>query len=188
MRFIGQRDRVPGRTRHRPLRVFLKLVNFCIYRNYIKDEYSGRTDVPPRTIVLFDRACALCRTEMLRLKKRDRHARLQLVDITDPEFNPRQWGFSRQALSAALHVLTPEGEWLIGMPAIRHVYDKVGLGWLMAPTGWPLLSPLADFLYRRIAPNRLVVSRWLGLKASPLSCRDKSCVSTNDHRGGLHHD
>jgi len=188
MRFIVQRGRVPGRARHRPLRVFLKLINFCFYRNYIINKYRAQRNVPRRTVVLFDRACPLCRMEMSRLKKRDRHARLQLIDITDPNFDQRQWGFSRGALSAALHVLTPRGEWLIGMPAIRHVYRQAGLGWFMAPSGWPLLSPLADFLYRHLAANRFAVSRWLGLQASPPSCCEKYCVNTNPHRGGPRHD
>lgn len=113
---------------------------------------------------------------MHRLKARDKHHRITLIDISAERFDPDYWGFPLATLSAAIHVQRPDGQWLIGMAALRHVYSQVGLGWLMAPSGWPLLSRLADRLYASIAPNRQAVSRWLGLQThSP--CNDALCDS-----------
>lgn len=121
---------------------------------------------PPRaardyTIVLYDHACPMCRTEMTRLKKRDALNRLRLVNIAHPAFDAAAWGFDAAALSDALHARTPQGDWLIGMTAIRHVYAQVRLGWLMAPSGWPLLAPMFDRCYLMIARRRMALSRWL---------------------------
>jgi len=37
----------------------------------------------------------------------------------------------------------------------RRAYAAVGFGWLVAPTRWPLVRPLADAAYRWFARNRL---------------------------------
>jgi predicted DCC family thiol-disulfide oxidoreductase YuxK len=110
------------------------------------------------TIVLFDGACPLCRTEMQRLKLRDPDHRLRLVDIAAPDFNAPAWGFELAALRDALHARAPDGRWMIGMAAIRHVYARVGLGWLLAPTGWPVLRPAFDRFYAWLARHRVSVS------------------------------
>ena len=110
------------------------------------------------TIVLYDGACPLCRTEMLRLKRRDPGNRLRLVNIAASDFNAPAWGFSQAALGMALHVRSSEGRWLIGMAAIRHVYARVGLGWLLAPTGWWPLRRVFDAMYAWVARHRLPVS------------------------------
>ena len=159
-----------------PLRAFLKHIRFSLYRNQRIRLHEGEQSLFSSSIVLYDHACPLCRTEMLRLKQRDSHERLILLDINSDEFDEQVWGVSRAEASRALHVLTPQDRWLIGMPANRHVYARVGLGWLMAPSGWPLLSRLADVFYGYIAPNRLRVSRWLGLKTTSAVCRDEVCT------------
>jgi predicted DCC family thiol-disulfide oxidoreductase YuxK len=120
---------------------------------------SGARDV---TVVLYDHACPMCRAEMQRLKRRDTTDRLRLVDIVDKDFRAEAWGFSAQSLADALHARAPDRRWLIGMAAIRHVYAQVGLGWLLAPTGWPLVGRMFDRLYAWIARNRMWVSRAWG--------------------------
>ncbi len=171
-----------------PGRVFLKLVNFCFYRNNENKRQSNEPDLLSRSIVLYDHACPLCRAEMQRLKALDHDAKLILLDINSPDFNEDSWGVSRSAASTALHVFTPNDDWLIGMPAIRHVYTQVGLGWLMAPTGWPLVSPLADLAYRYFAPNRFVISRWLGMGRTSVTCSDDVCTNAHYKQGGMRHD
>jgi len=45
------------------------------------------------------------------------------------------------------------------MSVFRATYKAVGLGWLLAPTGWPVLKPLFDLIYRLFAKYRC---RWRG--------------------------
>jgi predicted DCC family thiol-disulfide oxidoreductase YuxK len=140
---------------------FFNANNFCFYRNYC---LNSRSPDETRSNVLHDRNCSLCRNEMHRLQARDQHRRLTLVDISATRFDAGFWGFSPADLSAALHLQRPDGTWLIGMAAILHGYTRVGLDWLMAPSGWPLLTTPSDRLNTRLAGNRQTLSRWLGMQ------------------------
>jgi len=168
----------------KPRGAFLKTDNFSLYRNYQNKRTNHERLDRPASLAFYDHDCPLCRHEMLRLKSLDREGRLILVDINDPRFSERYRGVSRFDLSQAMHVLTAERIWLVGMPAIRHLYSQVGLGFLLAPTAWPLLSRLADCAYRKFAPNRVAVSRWLGLRKAGDECRDGSCSAKTNTGGG----
>lgn len=140
--------------------------------------YTGNhssSEIEP-TLILFDRACPLCNAEMHKLKRRDRHNRLRLVDVSESTYDAARYGFDRRALLTALHVRTPTGQWLIGMPAIRHVYRQVGLRWLIGPTEWPLLNRLFDSLYPKVASNRFVLSRWLRITNHSARCTTNDCT------------
>lgn len=127
---------------------------------------------PPPIIVLYDHSCPLCRREMAKLKARDDDNKLLLVDISGDRDVCSDYGFECADVMAALHVQTAQGEWLIGMPAIRHVYRTLGMGWLVAPTALPLLSPLFDDLYIRFAKHRMKLSRWFGYASR---CDETGC-------------
>ena len=58
-------------------------------------------------------------------------------------------------LMGAIHGVMPDGTNVTGMEVFRRAYAAVGLGWLLAPTGWPGLRPLFDRFYRWFARNRL---------------------------------
>ena len=53
--------------------------------------------------------------------------------------------------------------------ALRTV--RSGLGWLVAPTGWPLLRPLFDRLYGGFARHRIGLGRLFGRRCDSGSCR-----------------
>lgn len=133
------------------------------------------TDRPSAT-VLYDEACPFCAGEIRMLRRWDRAGILRTVDISAPDFRAEDWGFSMTALSSELHVRGAEGSWLKGMAAIRYLYRILGRGLLLEFTGWPLLSPVFDALYRRFARNRVLISRRLGL-AKDARCRDGRCRS-----------
>ena len=128
-------------------------------------EHDPATPLPTGAVVaLYDRACPLCRTEMHRLKARDRRGVLHLVDIAAADFDAARWGFELDALRRALHVRGPDGQWRIGVPGIAEAYRAVGLGWLTWPLRVPGAGRAAARAYRWIAPNRHRVSRWLGYR------------------------
>lgn len=105
--------------------------------------------------ILYDGACPLCRREAAAMLRLDRgRGRLAMVDIATPEFNPAAYGKTLDELNARIHGVTPEGELLVGMEVFRRAYARVGLGWLWAPTGWPVLRPICDACYRWFARNR----------------------------------
>lgn len=130
------------------------------------------------SIVLYDHSCSLCRREMSELKRRDHLQRLLMIDISHPEFDPKIWGFDLETLNQALHVRTPEGNWLVAMSAVRYIYQQVGLGWLLWPTRLPILSTVSNRCYAWFARNRSYFSmRYCSVCTSP----DTETMNTTKH-------
>src|SRR5689334_19553240 len=95
-----------------------------------------------QTLVLYDGACPVCNTEIEIVRRRDRANALRMIDIAALDFDKLAWPVSLAEMNASLHVRKPDGTWLKGMAATRCIYRAIGYGWLLAPTGWPLLSRL----------------------------------------------
>lgn len=105
--------------------------------------------------LLLDGACPLCRREGAFLRRLDRgRGRLVVEDISAPGCDPGRYGLTRADALARIHGVLPDGTVLSGMEVFRRAYAAVGLGWLLAPTGWPLLRPVFDQLYAWFARNR----------------------------------
>ena len=51
--------------------------------------------------------------------------------------------------------MLPDGSLVEGLEVFRRAYAAVGLGWLLAPTRWPLVRDVAEAGYRLFARNRL---------------------------------
>ncbi len=132
-----------------------------------------------QTQVFFDGTCPVCTREMQLLRRWDRAVRLNLIDIAASDYDERAWLVSIADMNALLHVRLPDGTWLTGMAATRHVYRAVGRGWMVAFTGWPLLSRLFDRAYAWFAKNRLSISAQLGgmgLFTGTHRCTDGVCA------------
>lgn len=123
-----------------------------------------------RATLLFDAHCGVCRKEMARIARWDRRELLSFADIRDPAFDAASWGVNQEAVLRRLHAVTEEGELRVGMDAVRLIYQAAGLGWLLAPTAWPILRPLFDRAYLWVADHRFAISRWLGL-----ACENGQC-------------
>ena len=120
--------------------------------------------------LLYDGACPLCSREVAMLARRDRgRGRIQLEDISTPEFDPSVYGLDQQSVMDRMHGVLPDGSVVEGMEAFRRAYAAVGLGWLLAPTGWPGLRWLFDAAYRLFARNRMRLTR------RSRTCEDGRC-------------
>jgi predicted DCC family thiol-disulfide oxidoreductase YuxK len=113
----------------------------------------------PELTLLYDGDCPLCSREVALLRRRDRDGRIAFEDIAAPGFDAGRYGSSYEALMARIHAVLPDGSLVRDVEVFRRAYAAVGLGWLVAPTRWPLLRPLFDRAYRVFARNRL---RWTG--------------------------
>jgi predicted DCC family thiol-disulfide oxidoreductase YuxK len=121
--------------------------------------------------VLFDGECPLCRREIRMLERLDRgRGYIDLEDISQPGFDPAAYGLDGERVMAQIHGVLPDGSAIEGLEVFRRVYAAVGLGWLMAPTRWPLLRDVSEAGYRIFARNRL---RWTG--------RESACGSDRCH-------
>ncbi len=119
--------------------------------------------------ILIDGGCPVCRHESRMMKRLDRgRGRLRIVDIASPGFDPGAYDRSMDQLMGEIHGVTADGSLVTGMDVFRRAYRAVGLGWLLAPTGWPMLRPVFDGLYRVFARNRV---RWFGGGCADGACR-----------------
>jgi predicted DCC family thiol-disulfide oxidoreductase YuxK len=124
----------------------------------------------PSITILIDGQCPLCRREASFLERLDRgRHRLGIADITDPAFEAGRYGLSDAAVMDSIHGILPDGRVIRGMEVFRRAYRAVGFGWLLAPTGWPVLRPLFDRLYAWFARNRL------RLTGRNIACADGRC-------------
>lgn len=106
--------------------------------------------------VLFDGECPLCAREIRALARLDRgRGRIDFEDISAPDFDPARYGLGQADVMARIHGVLPDGTPIEGVEVFRRAYAAVGLGWLLAPTRWPVLRGLADRAYRLFARNRL---------------------------------
>ena len=112
--------------------------------------------------VLFDGESPYCRFEIRWLQRWNRKGRLVFEDITGASFDASQYGVSPETLMAVFHGVFPDGRVIHGPEVFRQAYRAVGLGWLWAPTGWPLLRPVFDRLYAVFARHRVSLGRLFG--------------------------
>ena len=96
--------------------------------------------------------------------------RIVIDDITAAGFDPSQYGVTMHGLMGQIHGVHPDGSLVKGMEVIRRAYDAVGLGWLLAPTKWPVLRSISDAASAWFARNRLRLTGRTE-ECDPGSCR-----------------
>ena len=113
----------------------------------------------PDLTLLFDGGCPLCVREVQFLKRRDRQDRLAFVDIDDTDYDPAAHaGISYRVAMGRIHAIAGSGEVLRDVAVFREAYRLIGLGWLYAPTRWPLIGSVVDWVYGIWAARRLQIT------------------------------
>jgi predicted DCC family thiol-disulfide oxidoreductase YuxK len=102
-----------------------------------------------RIKLLYDGECPLCQREVNFLRKRDAGRGLvALVDIADDNYTPeKHGGIDYQTAMGRIHAVLPDGTIIKNVEVFRQVYDLLGIGWIYAPTRWPVIGKFVDFLY-----------------------------------------
>jgi len=114
----------------------------------------------PLLTLLFDGACPLCRREVEALRSRDRgQGRICFVDVDAPDYDPAaHGGISYREAMGRMHAIGADGRVIVDVAAFREAYRLVGMGWLYAPTTWPIVKPVVDGLYHHWANWRLTLT------------------------------
>jgi len=133
-------------------------------------QYGCQTMNSWRFKLLYDGDCPLCQREARFLQKRNRQGWLAFEDIATPDFNAAVYGKSQAELMGVIHGVFPDGRMVKKVEVFREAYRAVGLGWLLAPTGWPGLRWLADIGYEWFARNRMSLGKFFGRKCESGSC------------------
>jgi len=120
--------------------------------------------------LLYDGHCPFCMIEVRWLGRWNREGRLAFEDIASPSFDPARHGLTREAVMGVIHGVFPDGRVVTKVEVFRQAYRAVGLGWLLAPTGWPVLHWFFDGLYELFARYRVPAGRLFGRSCETGTC------------------
>lgn len=106
--------------------------------------------------VLYDGECPLCAREVRMLRRLDDgRGRLDLEDLSAPDFDPSRYGLTQDAVEARIHGVLPDGRVVEGVEVFARAYRAVGWRWVDVVSRWPGVRWLLDRLYLVFARNRL---------------------------------
>ena len=121
--------------------------------------------------LLYDGECPFCLREVRWLQRRNQNGHLIFEDVSSPGFNPSLLGKTREELLGVIHGVFPDGRIVSKVEVFRQAYRNVGLGWLIAPTSWPILHWVFDGLYSLFARYRVRLGRLFGRSCVSGTCR-----------------
>jgi predicted DCC family thiol-disulfide oxidoreductase YuxK len=135
--------------------------------------------------LLYDGDCPLCLREVNFLRKQDNGRGLVVfTDIAADDYNAAAHGGVDFATAMErIHAVKADGTVINNVEVFRQIYEVLGLGWIYAPTRWPLVGPLVDWAYRVWAHWRLALTGRPSLKtlvAEREARRGTSCGIASD--------
>eukprot|EP00484_Ammonia_sp_Unknown_P001362 CAMPEP_0197022472 /NCGR_PEP_ID=MMETSP1384-20130603/3346_1 /TAXON_ID=29189 /ORGANISM="Ammonia sp." /LENGTH=157 /DNA_ID=CAMNT_0042450527 /DNA_START=53 /DNA_END=526 /DNA_ORIENTATION=+ len=120
---------------------------------------AGHDDKQKELKCLYDGECPLCMKEIDFLKKRDKHASIEWVDISSDNYDAAQHAnIDYKTGMESMHVIDKEGRIEKGIHAFQPMYKQVGLGWIWSFTKVPILSHVSSFAYDQWAKYRMKIT------------------------------
>lgn len=116
--------------------------------------------------LLYDGDCPLCLREVNFLQKKDNgRGLIALVNIAADDYIPADHGGVDFATAMGrIHAVKADGTVIQNVEVFRQVYEVLGIGWIYAPTRWPVLGTLVDWAYGVWANWRLAITGRPSLK------------------------
>ncbi|TVQ08636.1 MAG: DUF393 domain-containing protein [Leptolyngbya sp. DLM2.Bin27] len=116
--------------------------------------------------LLYDGDCPLCLREVNFLRQKDNGRGLvAFTDIAADDYNPEaNGGVDFATAMGRIHAVKADGTVIKNVEVFRQVYDVLGMGWIYAPTRWPIVGALVDWAYGVWANWRLAVTGRPSLK------------------------
>lgn len=116
--------------------------------------------------LLYDGDCPLCLREVNFLRQKDNGRGLvAFTDIAADDYSPEEnGGVDFATAMGRIHAVRADGTVIKNVEVFRQVYDVLGMGWIYAPTRWPIVGALVDWAYGVWAGWRLAVTGRPSLK------------------------
>ncbi len=116
--------------------------------------------------LLYDGDCPLCLREVNFLRRKDNGRGLvAFTDIAADDYSPAaNGGVDFATAMGRIHAVKADGTVIKNVEVFRQVYDVLGMGWIYAPTRWPVVGALVDWVYGVWANWRLAVTGRPSLK------------------------
>lgn len=110
--------------------------------------------------VFYDGDCGMCSRYAEGLKKADKSGVFHVIAYQDAHTPPMTEEL-RERCKRALYVSTANGTILGGAKAVLFIKSKTGWGWFAKLLSYPPFIWVIHVLYRIVANNRHVFSKWL---------------------------
>jgi len=109
--------------------------------------------------ILIDQECPLCAREARLLERLDRgRGRIQLEDLSAPDFDASRYGLDQASVEARIHGVLPDGSVVEGVEVFARAYSAVGQNWVATVSEWRGLRWILDRLYLVFARYRLRIT------------------------------
>ena len=110
--------------------------------------------------LLYDGDCPLCLREVSFLQKKDAgRGRVKFTDIAALDYDPdKNGGVDFETAMGRIHAVRADGTIVKNVAVFQEVYTAIGIGWMYAPTKWPIVGPLVNKIYDLWADKRLAVT------------------------------
>jgi len=107
--------------------------------------------------LLYDGDCPLCVREVNFLQKKDAgRGIVKFTDIADLNYSAAEnGGIDFETAMGRIHAVRADGTIVKNVAVFQEVYDALGIGWLYAPTKWPVIGPVVNKIYDLWADWRL---------------------------------
>lgn len=126
-----------------------------------------------QVVMLYDGKCIICRQSRNWVRRLDWAKRIELLDAQDDTLVQARFSqFQKEDLLGAIHVVTPDGQILIGFFGVRYLMRFLPLLWIILPwLYWPGMNWLGPKAYKWVARHRYAINRLVG---API-CEDDYC-------------
>lgn len=125
-----------------------------------KNTTASTTDADWKINLLYDGACPLCLREVNFLQKKDAgRGIVKLTDIADLDYRPEEnGGVDFETAMGRIHAVRADDTVVKNVAVFQEVYDALGIGWMYAPTKWPVIGPIVNKIYDLWANKRLAMT------------------------------
>ena len=121
--------------------------------------------------LLYDGDCPFCKREIGWMQRRNSNGKLAFENIAATGFDASTYGLRQEEVMHFIHGVLPNGRIIKKLEVFQEAYTLLGLGWLVAPTRWPLIKQLCTLAYLLFARYRIP----LGLLWGRQKCTNDRC-------------
>ena len=103
--------------------------------------------------VCYNGSCPICSREINQYKRMAAasNADLKWVDVTDDQDYARSHNLDFRTSLRRLHAVDGDGKVLSGVTAFTEMWQRIPkLAWIATILRWPIVGPVAEFVYERV--------------------------------------
>ena len=130
--------------------------------------------------VFFDGSCSVCAAKIEYYLHRNRDGRLAAVDVSRPDFDPKQFGISQADFMQQLHVIDSQGRVFRGVEAFWAIWQAFPASNLYGFLGTLIMLPgfnaVARLIYKGFASIRRYFPKHGG------ACVNDNCRKDRERR------